>query len=921
MRDLGPWRPLLLAIAIAVALAAQARVHDNPNSGLGWALYGAAALLAALVAGRRTDAPTAAPIPAPRIRHHAIRLLLAAAAIGAVATTTWLGARGERAVLGLGLWIAAVPLACLAVRGWQLTPAARATTAWTRGELLGLAACVVVAGLARTIWLESLPRGIFGDEPRVAAYLQLIFPAGQPRLPSFFIMGWNTWPAISMVVEGLFAPLMGLDVTALRASSALMGTLGVLVTYLLARELGGPRLALCAAVLLAIGRTSIDFSRLGIAHAQILFLEPLALFHLWRAINGGRAVHWLMAGFASGWCLYSYNAGQLVPPLLAGWLLLAALRRPARLRSHGAGVLLLLVGFALAVFPYVYYFTDAFQFGPQWGQWTIMARNRQTLGRVSDALQVGGLAPAWEILWRQVWMTWLGFTVLPGGGYGLGYRNGGMVDDVSAALFVLGLAIALRRLREPRDAFPLYWWLVTVLVGGIATVDPPSFVRMVGLIPAVTLIAALPLDALLATPAGWPRRRAMMRVAVAGLIAAAAWINWQTYFVRFGNTVADSNSELVRYVESRPADERVALLGAEHHLGIRREMFDIQLPGRGVDVPDPAHFLPLHEPLDAPLALVLGPAQVGLTSYIARLYPGVQFADFSGPNAQPFYFRAMHVTPEQARARTGLRLRAERPGESPELSPLDPFAALPPALDDAEELSWSGSIYWPSYAPVEITLASARAATLRIGTAPPLTVAAGDRLSAELTQPRGWLPIHIEESGGGARRLEIRMRGEQPTRALTRWELRPEQGEGLRATYRRPDGGVFEVIEPALNCFAVEVLYAAGNAPLMRMPFTAHWRGALKIDTPGEYAFEAIGSGPYTITLDGQRLLAERPEQPEDPLVARQSRHLDAGLHPIEATFDSSRAAHTSRRIFQLYWTPPGGERELVPPSQFVLTD
>lgn len=920
MRDLSAWRPLLVAIAIAVALVAQARVHDHPNSGLGWALYAAAALLAALVAGRRDDAADA-PRPTSTPRRFPIRLLLAAAAIGAVAATTWLAARGERAVLGVGLWLAAVPLACLAVRGWQLTPARRAAPAWSANELLGLAAIVLIAALARTLWLASLPRGIFGDEPRVAAYLQLIFPAGQPRVPSFFIMGWNTWPAIGMVVEGLFAPLMGLDVTALRASSALMGTLGVLATYLLARELGGPRLAWCAAALLAIGRTSIDFSRLGIAHAQILFLEPLALFHLWRAINGGRAVHWLMAGFASGWCLYSYNAGQLVPPLLAGWLLLAALRRPSRLRTHGAGALLGLAGFALAVFPYVYYFTDAFSFGPQWEQWTIMARNRQTLGRVSDALQAGGFAPAWEILWRQVWMTWLGFTVLPGGGYGLGYRHGGMVDDVSAALFVLGLAIALRRLRAPRDAFPLYWWMVTVLVGGIATVDPPSFVRMVGLVPAVTLLAAVPLDTLLATPLGWPRRRALARVAVAGLIGAAAWINWQTYFVRFANTVADSNSELVRYVETRPADERVALLGAEHHLGIRREMFDIQLPGRGADIPDPAHYLPLHEPLRAPLALVLGPAQLGLAPYIERLYPGVQFADVSGPNAQPFYFRAMHVTPEQARARTGLRLRAELPGRSPERSPVDPFAALPPALADAELLTWSGSIYWPSYAPVEITFASARAATLRIGSAPALAVAAGDRVSAALTQPRGWLPIHIEESGGGPRRLEIRVRGERPARALTRWQLRPEQGEGLRATYQRPDGGVFEVVEPALNSFAAEVLFDAGNAPLMRMPFTAHWRGALRIDTPGEYRFDAIGSGPYSITLDGEPLLAARPERPEDPLAVEQSRHLDAGLHPIEATFDSSRAAHTSRRIFQLYWTPPGGDRELVPPSQFVLTD
>jgi 4-amino-4-deoxy-L-arabinose transferase-like glycosyltransferase len=166
------------------------------------------------------------------------------------------------------------------------------------------------------------------------------------------------------VAAGLLVPLGGLHIATLRLSSALLGTLGVLVTYLLARELSGPRLALLGALLFAICRTAIDFSRLGIAHAQIFFLEPLALFHLWRAINGGRAVHWWMAGVASAWCLFSYNAGQLVPPLVFGWLALAALVRPARLRTHWRGAALLAAGLALTVFPYAFYVTDASSSAP-----------------------------------------------------------------------------------------------------------------------------------------------------------------------------------------------------------------------------------------------------------------------------------------------------------------------------------------------------------------------------------------------------------------------------------------------------------------------------------------------------------------------------------------------------------------------------
>ena len=150
--------------------------------------------------------------------------------------------------------------------------------------------------------------------------------------------------------------------------------------------------------MLAICRTAIDFSRLGIAHAQIFFLEPLALFHLWRAINGGRAVHWWMAGVASAWCLFSYNAGQLVPALIGGWLVLAALTRPTRVRTHWRGAALWAAGLLLTFFPYAFYVTDAFQFGANWDQFTVMARNRQTMSQVMEAWRVVGFGRAWEIL-------------------------------------------------------------------------------------------------------------------------------------------------------------------------------------------------------------------------------------------------------------------------------------------------------------------------------------------------------------------------------------------------------------------------------------------------------------------------------------------------------------------------------------------
>ncbi len=908
----SPARQVLLAAAVAAAVAAQVAIHARPAAVGAWAVLGGAALVAFAVAGRRTALPPAVAPPAARPPGPWQRLVWGALTVAAISGATALNARQHQPVLALGLWLLSALGGALATRRWRLTPPGAAPApAWRRGEVLALAAILALAAAARVAWIDSLPRAWFGDEPRIAMWLRHAYADG--RVPQFFSMGWNTWPVIGLSLEGLFAPFLGLSLTALRLSSALMGTLGVLFTYLLARQWWGVRAALCAAVLFAIARAAIDFSRLGIAHAQLLVLEPLAFWLLWRAIDRGRALAWWLAGVATAWCLFSYNAGQLVPPLVVGWLALAALRRPARLRTHGAGALLLVAGLVVTVLPYAYHVTDALQFGPRWHDFTVMARNRQTLGRIVEAWQQGGWGPAGELLGWQIWRTWLGFGVLPDGAYAIGYRRGGMLDDVSAALFFLGLAMALRRLARGRDAFVVYWWLATVVTGGLATVGPPAAVRMVGLLPALALLAALPLDWLIATGGrGW--RRHAGALAAAALVAAAGTQVWQTYFIEHAAEPADVSSELARRLLARPAGDRALLLGPEHHLALDQELFRIELPDRTRDVMDVRHALPLREPATT---LVLGPTQVTQAAYIARLYPGAAVSDYQPPEARSPFFRLVALPPGAAEARTGLTLHAEWPDRLLTMpAPVDPFAALPAATAGAPRVTWLGGVYWPADEPVAVTVDASRPTTVEIGAAAPLDARPGEPAQATLALPRGWQSLRIvEDVTDDGRALRIDVADARGARALTRWDLRPDPvRHGLTARYEMPAGTV-RALDPQINDFLLE--QRAPTEPI-RTPFRATWRGALRVDVPGTYGFDAIGSGPYRIALDGTPLLEAAEVDAEQPWPTRTTRDLAAGLHPITIDYDHPRLAHTTRRIFQLFWTPPGEERVLVPPEAFV---
>jgi hypothetical protein len=369
-------------------------------------------------------------------------------------------------------------------------------------------------------------------------------------------------------------------------------------------------------------------------------------------------------------------------------------------------------------------------------------------------------------------------------------------------------------------------------------------------------------------------------------------------------------------MEALPADHHAALLGAEHHLQFRGELFTIEFPGRWRDVAEPAHFLPIHEAVPGPLALVLGPTQTTVSDYLRGLYPDAVFADVTGPNGEPLFFRTAQLSFDELRARSGLAVSARgRDGRTVELGRGDPFAEGLEVPADAEALLWSGSLYWSGDRSLGVTVDADQHTVVTIGDHPPIVAEGGRSKPVNFVLPRGWHPLRIEEHVAPRRRLSIAVASEP----LTRWSLRPDAArEGLVATYARTDGVVIQAIDPQLNAFAVEDRFPPHSELLVRMPFTATWRGALRVDTPGDYLFEAQGSGPYAVRLDGTPLLANTPAIPEQPVLARAARTLAPGLHPIEAHFDSTRKAHTTRRLFQLFWTPPGGSKQLIPPTQFV---
>ncbi|MBI3784596.1 MAG: glycosyltransferase family 39 protein [Deltaproteobacteria bacterium] len=911
------WRFVGLTAAILTALAAQQLVTGKSAPVLGWLLFAAAAVVAALASRAAPVNPAAPTNPTDGTLPRSFRLAGAAAALCLTLLSTLWASSDTHQIAVLVLWLSAFLPATFAVLRWRITAPSRRRLAWSWIEVVALLLLVLLGALARFAWIGTLPPYIFNDEPLVGVHLLRVFRKGQ--VPSFFTMGWNSWSNVGLALQGILVPFFGLHTTTLRMSSALMGTLAIATTYLAGREIFDRRVAFMAAAFFAMGRTGLEFSRLGICHAQVLFFTTLAFCQWWRAVNTGRATSYLWSGIALGFCLYTYNAAHAVPLLWLGWIGLCALVNPRRIATYGRGALLTLMGFTLSTLPWLYYVTDHFTFQRKWFEFTWMARNRQVLSQIMDLWNAQGSGPAMDLLWEQVRRTWLGFNVLPAGAYGIGYRGGGMLDNVTAALFILGLAIAAVRLLR-RDFFLMWWWLPTVVLGGVLTADPPATVRLVSILPCLALFAALPLDVWWQSCGNRRNLQTATTAATAVLLLLAGWNNWRTYFIELAASPLDETSDVIRRIERLPHNTTLLSIGSEHWLWLDREIAAINFAGQRVeDLQVTSDYLPIHEPMSTPLGLVLGPTQTSLARYLRTLYPAVAIEDSYDSKPIPkLRYSLARFSPQDLEARTGLRLATT--GGSSEAIALDPFAPLPEALHSVGPRRWSGAVYWPTDQPATLRVDSRQTVIVRLADAAPLNANEGTPASAVFTLPRGWQTLSMEESAGAPRELSLQIEQGENKRRLSRWDLRPEsRPEGLMVVYDRNGQPLRRAIEPQINSFAVEEIYAHHNKLDLAMPFVATWQGSLRIDEKGSYGFDGIGSGPFSVRLDGQ-LLCEVTQvvQPEDPQSCSATRDLAPGDHAIEARFDSTQKAGNTRRVFQLYWTPPGSPRELIPPTQFA---
>ena len=176
-----------------------------------------------------------------------------------------------------------------------------------------LVGILVLGAVLRLIALDKYPSGFTPDEASFGYDAYSILRTGKDQWGNAFplvLKSFGDYKApLYSYLDIPFVAILGLNKIAVRLPNAVLGTLAIVVTYLLVRKIAGYKLSLIAAFLIAISPWHIMMSRGGFEANLTTFFLPLGIYLLLDK-------KLVLAALALGLNLFTYHSAKLVTPLV-----------------------------------------------------------------------------------------------------------------------------------------------------------------------------------------------------------------------------------------------------------------------------------------------------------------------------------------------------------------------------------------------------------------------------------------------------------------------------------------------------------------------------------------------------------------------------------------------------------------------------
>jgi 4-amino-4-deoxy-L-arabinose transferase-like glycosyltransferase len=573
-------------------------------------------------------------------------LLLGSAPVLSLAA--WLAA-GDRMMMlipwaAVILWLLAI---LLIVLGSRQRGAGQEPERWPWPEVAAVAGIVLLAFLARAVWLQHVPWVFTGDEGS-AGMSAVDFAQGTQD--NIFDVGWFSFPSLYFFIESLSVRLLGQTMAAARLPSAIAGSLAVLALYWYARSAFGRGVALAAAAYLATFPIHIHFSRTGLNNIWDSLTAVAVAGGVWRGWVDNRRSAFVLAGLALGLGQYFYPSARVLFIILLIWLLFAALKDRAKMRQRLPGLVTMLLTTLVVVLPLgLYYVRHMDQFYAPMVRVSVIG---PWLQREVEITQTS----LWQVLWRQVKTSALAFSSLNLRGH---FNDAPMLLALPSALFLLGVCLTFLSVTSLQHLWLVLWLAAAIGIGALSESTPTSQ-RYLFSAPAVAILVTLPLvQSAQWLSKLWPRWRRLLSVAMALVLVIAMAKDVAFYFGeysanrRFGDLNTETATGVAFYVNSQGPGQQVYFFGPPRMGYFTHETIRFLAPeATGQDVNDPLAAPPDWQ-LVGPTIFIFLPERQQELQFVEQSYPGGSVTVVDARDGNPLFIAYKVEGPQSAPPPTG----------------------------------------------------------------------------------------------------------------------------------------------------------------------------------------------------------------------------------------------------------------------------
>lgn len=349
-----------------------------------------------------------------------------------------------------------------------------------------LAFIIALGFFLRVYNINSAPPGLYPDE---AVNGIDALEANDTGIYQWFYSANNGREGLFMNIIAFCFKFFGVSTFTLKLPSIIFGTLTILGTYLLAKELFGKRVGFISSFLVAVSFWPIHFSRISFRANMLPFVLVFSFYFLFKGVRTKKWLDFIIAGLFLGIGLHTYISFRVTPLILVVALVALIACQERFLKNYWKHILIFILFTFLTAAPMLYTF---FYAHPEY--WTSRTSNISIFNPevnqghfATTFLKTFGLSLAKYTFWGdQNWRH--------------NYPPYPLLDPITGIAFLFGIIyiitksfhlIFLRFVKKIRDEkFAIYitllaWFFVMLIPEFMGAESNPHALRAIGTLPVV----------------------------------------------------------------------------------------------------------------------------------------------------------------------------------------------------------------------------------------------------------------------------------------------------------------------------------------------------------------------------------------------------------------------------------------------------